>query len=300
MPSQRGGHSRGFAQDCPSALFCAQSTSPVVRQRRSFPGPKQLVEAWLRAGMRERRLARSRWLLESGFCRLSFVSARLLSTYEQLAVSLASSALSLSARALRALFEPLTPRLRRARRDTWPPARASSRAILRAWSMSGPAARGAGTWYAATASWPSPRGSVTVRPGGRSSVPVRSGGFWSGWSPDWSAGGPHRSHASGWSGGVGLSAVRCCGVLAEHVGEGGPHAQDQDREAGHEGGDGLGRRGDAVLVHEVERDLTGHAEREGEDRRSPREPPGPFADRAVVGEPGAQRVGRVALDSPAR
>ena len=40
-----------------------------------------------------------------------------------------------------------------------------------------------------------------------------------------------RSRASGWSGSVERRAVRCCcGVLAQHVGEGGPHAQDQDQE----------------------------------------------------------------------
>jgi hypothetical protein len=118
---------------------------------------------------------------ESGLRRLSSVSTRLLSPYEQPAVSIASSALSVSARALSASFEPLTPRLRRARRETCSPAPASSRAIPRAWSMSGPAARGASAGYSATP-WPSRRGSVTVRPGGRCPVAVRSGPDDSGWA----------------------------------------------------------------------------------------------------------------------
>jgi hypothetical protein len=133
--------------------YCACITKAVqgVAQRRRnsdrpFPGPEQLVEARLRAGMPERP-ARER---------------------------------------SRSLPEPLTPRLRRARRETCCPAPASSRAIPRAWSMSGPAARGAGAGYSARP-WPSRRGSVTVWPGGRCSVAVRSGRFWLGWSPDCSS-----------------------------------------------------------------------------------------------------------------
>src|SRR5487761_1222853 len=38
-------------------------------------------------------------------------------------------------------------------------------------------------------------------------------------------------------------------------GQGGPHAQDQDRQAGHQGGDAPRRLVDVVLVHQVERDL---------------------------------------------
>jgi hypothetical protein len=69
--------------------------------------------------------------------------------------------------------------------------------------------------------------------------------------------------------GPAVRLVRSCGVLAQHVGQGGPHAQDQDREAGHESGDAPGRPGDVVLVHQVKRDLPGHAERERADRGPP-------------------------------
>jgi hypothetical protein len=79
-------------------------------------------------------------------------------------------------------------------------------------------------------------------------------------------GGPARGPRANWSAGSAVRLVRRCGVLAQHVGQDGPHAQDQDRQAGHEGGDAPGRPGDVVLVHQVERDLPGHAEREREDR----------------------------------
>jgi hypothetical protein len=180
------------------------------------------------------------------------------------AVPTASSALRVSARALSASFEPLTPRLRSVRWDTRWPAPASSRAMSRACSMPGSAVRGTGGAGSAAA-WLSCRGRVLVRLGGRGSLVVRSGGFWSGWFPDWSGGARERL-ASGWSGVAGLCVPGCCGVLAQHVGQGGPHAQYQNRKAGHEGGYDPGCPGDVVLVHQVERDLPGHAEREGADR----------------------------------
>jgi hypothetical protein len=78
--------------------------------------------------------------------------------------------------------------------------------------------------------------------------------------------GPTLGPRAGWSAGPAVRLVRRCGVLAQHVGQDGPHAQDQDREAGHEGGDAPRRPGDMVLVHQVKRDLPGHAERERADR----------------------------------
>ena len=78
--------------------------------------------------------------------------------------------------------------------------------------------------------------------------------------------GPARGPRVGRPAGPAVRLIRCCGVLAQHVGQGGPHAQDQDREAGHEGGDAPRCPGDVVLVHQVKRDLPGHAERERADR----------------------------------
>ena len=75
------------------------------------------------------------------------------------------------------------------------------------------------------------------------------------------------------------------------------HGQDQDRQAGHDGGDRPRRPGHPSLGHQVVGDLPGHAEREGADRRPLGEPAGPAADRLVAGQPGAQRVRRIGLDA---
>jgi hypothetical protein len=65
------------------------------------------------------------------------------------------------------------------------------------------------------------------------------------------AGGPHAGRRSA---GRPVRPVPRCGVLAHHVGQGGPHAQDQ--EAGHESGDPKGARGtvtEAVCVRGISR-----------------------------------------------
>ena len=77
-----------------------------------------------------------------------------------------------------------------------------------------------------------------------------------------------------------------------------PMRQDQDRQAGHDRGDGPRRPRHPGLGQQVVGDLPGHAEREGADRGPPGEPAGPVADRRrSAGEPGAQRVRRVRLDA---
>jgi hypothetical protein len=55
-------------------------------------------------------------------------------------------------------------------------------------------------------------------------------------------------------------------VAVQHVRERGPHRQDQDRQAGHDGGNGPRRAGYPCLLQQVAGDLPGAAEREGEDR----------------------------------
>ena len=108
-------------------------------------------------------------------------------------------------------------------------------------------------------------------------------------------GGPGR----GWSDGPGVVGPVRCGVSvgAQHVGQRGPHAQDQDRQAGHDGGDGPRCPCRPGLGQQVVGHLPGHAEREGADRRPLREPAGPGADPVLAGQPGAQRVHGVGLDA---
>ena len=87
------------------------------------------------------------------------------------------------------------------------------------------------------------------------------------------------------------------GVGAQHVGQCGPHAQDQDRQTGHDGGDRPRRPVHPGLGQQVVGHLPGHAEREGADRRPSGEPAGPGADYLVAGQPGARRVRRVGLNA---
>ena len=102
------------------------------------------------------------------------------------------------------------------------------------------------------------------------------------------AGGPGR----GWSCGPGVvqSVRRCVSVSAQHVGQRGPHRQDQDRQAGHEGGHGPWRPRRPGLGQQVIGHLTGHPEREGADRRPLGEPAGPVADPSPRGP--ARRAAR--------
>ena len=56
----------------------------------------------------------------------------------------------------------------------------------------------------------------------------------------------------------------------------------------------------AGLIHQVERDLPGHAERELADRGPPSEPPGPVADRAPAGQPEPRLTTLASAFSPER
>jgi len=87
------------------------------------------------------------------------------------------------------------------------------------------------------------------------------------------------------------------GVGAQHVGQRGPHGQDQDRQAGHDHGDGPWCPCRSGLGQQVVGDLPGHAERERADRGPLGKPPGPVADPGLAGQPGAQGVGGVGLDA---
>ena len=200
----------------------------------------------------------------------------------------ASSALIVRARAFRAWLEPLIPSLRRARLDTGFPAAASLSAATRAWPMP------TGLDAAALGSC----GAVVVPAGGPDPARGAWGAAWS-----WAAsclvlggpgGGPRYCRFSGpvvWS-------VRCgASIGAEHVGQRSPHGQDQDRQAGHDRGDGPRRPRRPGLGQEVVGHLSGHAECEGADRGPLGEPAGPVADRVPVGQPGAQRVRGVRLDA---
>ena len=93
-----------------------------------------------------------------------------------------------------------------------------------------------------------------------------------------------------------VRCVRCGpGIGAQHVGQRGPHGQDQDRQAGHDRGDGPRCPRRSGLGQQVVGHLPGHAEREGADRGPLGEPAGPVADRVLAGQPGAQRVRGVRL-----
>jgi hypothetical protein len=59
-----------------------------------------------------------------------------------------------------------------------------------------------------------------------------------------------------------IRAVSAAGVGAEHVRQRGAHGQDQDRQAGHEGGDRPRRLRRPGLGEQAVGDLPGHAERE--------------------------------------
>jgi len=140
------------------------------------------------------------------------------------AAATASSALILCARALSASLQPLTPLLRRARRDTGFPAAASLRPIRRAWSTCCCAARGSGLVVRLAALW-SWTGAILVPAGGPGPGQrlAASGLVWI-W-PGPVPGGP----GCGWSSG---RVVRCArsGVGSKHVGQRSPHGQDQNRQ----------------------------------------------------------------------
>jgi hypothetical protein len=106
-----------------------------------------------------------------------------------------------------------------------------------------------------------------------------------------------RGPRGGWFGGLVPRCVRGCGVGAQHVGQGGPHGQDQYRQAGYDRGDGPRCLRRAGLGQQVIGDLPGHPEREGEDRGPFGEPAGAAADRVLGGQPGTQRVRGVGLDA---
>ena len=97
--------------------------------------------------------------------------------------------------------------------------------------------------------------------------------------------------------GVSADSIKGRGVSAQHVRQRGPHAQDQDRQAGRHGGDRPRRPSHSGLGHQVIGDLPSHAQREGADRRPSGEPAGPRADRAVASQLGVQCVRRVGLDA---
>jgi hypothetical protein len=105
-----------------------------------------------------------------------------------------------------------------------------------------------------------------------------------------------RGPGHGWCAGPAVWVI-CGGVGAQHVRQCGPHAQDQDREAGHDGGDRPRRPCHPALGQQVIGDLPGHPEREGEDRRPLGEPAGPGAHRMLAGQPRAQGVRGVGLDA---
>ena len=106
-------------------------------------------------------------------------------------------------------------------------------------------------------------------------------------------GGPGRGPRYCWSSGPMVRCVRCgAGIGAQHVGQRGPHGQDQDRQAGHDRGDGPRRTRRPGLGQQVVGDLPGHAEREGADRGPLGEPAGPAADRR------ARRPARRAARTP--
>ena len=110
-------------------------------------------------------------------------------------------------------------------------------------------------------------------------------------------GGPGSGPRYCWWSGPAVRSIQRLGIGAEHVGQCGPHAQDQDRQAGHHRRDGPRRPRHPSLGHQVVGHLPGHAEREGADRGPPGEPACPGADRPIAGQPGAQRVRRVGLDA---
>ena len=206
------------------------------------------------------------------------------------AAASASSALIVRARAFRAWLEPLIPSLRRARLDTGLPAAVSLLAAIRAWLD-------ARAWCC--------RPGVVVLLRGRRGPCGRTGpgqgrracGLVLGRSC-LVLGGPGRGPRYCWFSGPVVWSVRCgASVGAQHVGQGGPHGQDQDRQAGHDRGDGPRRPRRPGLGEQVVGDLSGHAEREGADRGPLGEPAGPVADRVLVGQPGAQRVRGVRLDA---
>ena len=96
----------------------------------------------------------------------------------------------------------------------------------------------------------------------------------------WSRTGPWRRHRRG----------ACAPVRS-------PCTRDQDRQAGHDGGDSPRRWCGPGVGQQVRGDLPGHPEQERADRGPLREPACPRADRILAGQPGAQRVGRVRLDA---
>ena len=110
-------------------------------------------------------------------------------------------------------------------------------------------------------------------------------------------GGPGQGPRGGrWPG----PAVRCIGGLgvgSQHVRQRGPHAQDQDQQAGHGGRDRPRRPCHPSLGHQVVGDLPRHPEGERADRRPLGEPACPGADRRLAGQPGPRRVSRVGLDA---
>ena len=195
----------------------------------------------------------------------------------------ASSALIVRTRAFRTWLEPLIPSLRRARLDTGLPACVSLLAATRAWPMPD------GIAVAAPVSW-SRCGVVLVPAEGPDPARGAMGTAWS-WSSADQAGGPRYCWSSG-------PVVRCgVRIGVQHVRQRGPHGQDQDRQAGHDRGDGPRRPRRPGLGQQVVGHLPGHAEREGADRGPPGEPAGPAADRVFPGKPGAQRVRGVRLDA---
>ena len=196
----------------------------------------------------------------------------------------ASSALIVRARAFRAWLEPLIPSLRRARLDTRLPAAVSLLAVTCARPMPDGIAVAVLAPVSCCGAVLVPAEGLDPRPRGRGCGLVLR-------RPCLVLGGPGRGPRYCWSAGHVVRCVRCgAGIGAEHVGQRGPHGQDQDRQAGHDHRDRPRRPRRPGLGQQVVGDLSGHAEREGADRGPLGEPAGPAADRVPVGQPGAQRV----------
>ena len=91
--------------------------------------------------------------------------------------------------------------------------------------------------------------------------------------------------------------VRVASVRADHVGESGAHAEDQDWEAGDRRGDAPRRVPGMSLGQQVVGDLPGHAEDQGADCGPAGEAACPGGDRGAGGEPCTQRVSGISLDT---
>jgi hypothetical protein len=88
-----------------------------------------------------------------------------------------------------------------------------------------------------------------------------------------------------------------CGVAAEQVCQGRPHAKDHNGQTGHERGDLPRCPGYACLGQKVIGDLACHAEDQRRYRGPAGETAGPVTDDGVAGEPYMQRECGVGFDA---